>query len=867
MIIANIKSNNDLENKRRLQQQILELEIANEAEQEKRMSAFKNPYKAKEVPPVYKSASELRKDKIEQERIAIKNMEDLGFDYQQGAELVAWLSSSDVNKLIEFNTYYKGIKKELMETTNPKLLTLEFLKNYLEKYFEDLETSQGRRFAQQAPRETQEVLGMDELMAQIPTHDAINELKNDIIRIQGVLSGINATSATKINRLESTTFYNEEEKRNIKAQIEKERGVIEIVQKYFKKGVVSIALMNIFNSAVPDAEFFTTLKLALPPNQRTDLVRRYGRALKNINAIDAKTIDELIEEASVIPDITDKLDERIKLLYGKMERAFAFLGNDKGVNAITLISRQYENELSKEGKIPELTKIKRYNDIQQQELAKAQEKYRESMNAFSETLLGEDYELTANAPPLSNAGPQKLAEFRAQELRQEAANEEQRARDLYGETRLALEEHEELKRKALEERQQKIAADKERRIALLQQMSTQKIKRVNENLEREKKLPIAEGYYSALYDEFTNAPNKYEAMRGLKGLLESLGVGARDLKKAGYVSHARDEDKITVLLQVLAGWIQENRITPYENQTLPADYDFTGEQGRALQYAVLNRKTGQPTIRGVGLRPSDIGFANHGDKHPIKAYKGYGLVDQISTHFREDEATGVPMGQRELKRLKKSFKKHKKEEEIDASSAESSEEEETRGGRGRGLTLRGMSNKEHSDPQFKHKRIKVGKGVSGETESRYRQFGKYVIHIPHLINDNVANFKYPSLGSIPSIRPRPVSEEYRDFLIDTLDNDRINERKLGRLSEDERLHFEKVSKGAGLLQKFQLKRLHGDKEQEETERFNVLRGEVLAGNNNKNVIAELRGLIVKMVNDNRIRRNEGLNMLMELSTF
>ncbi len=49
------------------------------------------------------------------------------------------------------------------------------------------------------------------------------------------------------------------------------------------------------------------------------------------------------------------------------------------------------------------------------------------------------------------------------------------------------------------------------------------------------------------------------------------------------------------------------------------------------------------------------------------------------------------------------------------------------------------------------------------------------------------------------------------------------------------------------------------------ELFELLKGEYMAGNNNPKVISELRRLVVKMMSDGRIKKNQGLDLLMELS--
>ena len=87
------------------------------------------------------------------------------------------------------------------------------------------------------------------------------------------------------------------------------------------------------------------------------------------------------------------------------------------------------------------------------------------------------------------------------------------------------------------------------------------------------------------------------------------------------------------------------------------------------------------------------------------------------------------------------------------------------------------------------------------------------------------------------------------------------------LNLKEQKHFEKVCLGAGLLDAFKIKRGNTEEEKKAVDRFNVLRGEVLAGNNNEKVIKELKLLIIKLMNDGKLNKNEATNMLIELSVL
>ncbi len=231
---------------------------------------------------------------------------------------------------------------------------------------------------------------------------------------------------------------------------------------------------------------------------------------------------------------------------------------------------------------------------------------------------------------------------------------------------------------------------------------------------------------------------------------------------------------------------------------------------------------------------------------------GFGMKKAIKQHFKEDEkflkkvakkvADDISSDEEVLMELKKHSKREKPYEAKIEKAV------------GAG---------------YIHKRIPikkiVGKGIEVEEQPTYRTFGKYVMHIPHLTDKNVLNLKYPSLGSIPSIKPMTITEDFKDFIIDVMNTGRVNEKAFNQLHKHEQKHFERITKGAGLMDTFKLKRTGDDEEKEEVDRFNLLRGNYLGGNNSPDVVKELKGLVVKFINDGRIARNEGLNLLMELS--
>ncbi len=62
------------------------------------------------------------------------------------------------------------------------------------------------------------------------------------------------------------------------------------------------------------------------------------------------------------------------------------------------------------------------------------------------------------------------------------------------------------------------------------------------------------------------------------------------------------------------------------------------------------------------------------------------------------------------------------------------------------------------------------------------------------------NVKYKSLGSVPQFKSVPVSDVFKDFILDVLVNGKVNPRVYDSLPpDDERILFEKIASGAGVF--------------------------------------------------------------------
>ena len=160
---------------------------------------------------------------------------------------------------------------------------------------------------------------------------------------------------------------------------------------------------------------------------------------------------------------------------------------------------------------------------------------------------------------------------------------------------------------------------------------------------------------------------------------------------------------------------------------------------------------------------------------------------------------------------------------------------------------------------------KIGAGVKYEPEPTYRQLGKYVINIQQLKERDILNVKFPSLGRIPQFKPTPVSDIMKEFILELLDSGKVSNRIYEQIPIEERQLFEKIATGAGILNALKLKRTVSNEDKEDNDRFTLLKGEYLAGNNSVALLKELRKLVVKFMSQGKISKHDGMNLLIELS--
>ncbi len=163
------------------------------------------------------------------------------------------------------------------------------------------------------------------------------------------------------------------------------------------------------------------------------------------------------------------------------------------------------------------------------------------------------------------------------------------------------------------------------------------------------------------------------------------------------------------------------------------------------------------------------------------------------------------------------------------------------------------------------RKVKYGTGIAEvEKTTPYAEFGKFVIHTTQLENQSTLNAKYKSFAPVPTLPRCLVSPKFATFLMGVIENSKINQSEYNSLTEPDKQLFNLLVSKAGLAKVLGTNNLTGHglpQLSEEDKRFQLVRGEVIAGNNSPLLLEELKKFILKFIAEKKIEKTEGLALL------
>ena len=151
--------------------------------------------------------------------------------------------------------------------------------------------------------------------------------------------------------------------------------------------------------------------------------------------------------------------------------------------------------------------------------------------------------------------------------------------------------------------------------------------------------------------------------------------------------------------------------------------------------------------------------------------------------------------------------------------------------------------------------------IDSAHEERFAPFGRYIIHLPSL-NDSVLNIKFKSMASHHKMPRKVISSKLRDVLLETIQRGHVPVKEAQKLTTEDKALLHKTL----TLSKVESP-LVIEEDEAEMDRFLLLRGIINAGNDNPDIVKELKGLLMKFMQDGRLKKTDINKVMYELAMF
>ena len=148
-------------------------------------------------------------------------------------------------------------------------------------------------------------------------------------------------------------------------------------------------------------------------------------------------------------------------------------------------------------------------------------------------------------------------------------------------------------------------------------------------------------------------------------------------------------------------------------------------------------------------------------------------------------------------------------------------------------------------------------------DKSYIPFGRYVIN-KHKLGDGKLMIKTIKGGAIPKIPTLGISPALGGIIKKMIGGGMPSYNEMKSLSEEEQNTLYKVFKLAQVDKADFLPSPDKSKDEEEMNRFMILKGQVQAGNDSKELIKEFKLMLMKFINGGKIPKSQGMDIVCDL---
>ena len=180
------------------------------------------------------------------------------------------------------------------------------------------------------------------------------------------------------------------------------------------------------------------------------------------------------------------------------------------------------------------------------------------------------------------------------------------------------------------------------------------------------------------------------------------------------------------------------------------------------------------------------------------------------------------------------------------------------------MTGSGMPRKEQRADVIKIDDIDFSKGVL--PEKRFLPFGRYVIN-QNQLGKGIVAVKRPCGATIKDFPSERVSKKVHSIVNDIVGGKMPSFTSYDGLDDEEKSYLHRLTEVSNIENRLKVPAPNKDTEEQEINRFEILRGEITAGNDNAKMVKEFKLLIMKLGRKKLLPSNQVKEMIFELTSL
>lgn len=146
---------------------------------------------------------------------------------------------------------------------------------------------------------------------------------------------------------------------------------------------------------------------------------------------------------------------------------------------------------------------------------------------------------------------------------------------------------------------------------------------------------------------------------------------------------------------------------------------------------------------------------------------------------------------------------------------------------------------------------------------KYIDFGSYQLDLKQLKGGKL-QFRSQKGYFVKGLENRRMTPNMKVIIDKFLSNQNIDFEDINKLDDDEKNYLSTVAEKCGINDRLRLPSPMLTKQQQDINKFNLLRGQICAGNDNNSMIKEFKILLLKLMNSGHVNKKEGQDLMVML---